>query len=119
MSRKDIFEKYYNSDIFNQSQKLSSLSYKNIKVRESQPSLIKTKDDIFHTERKNIKEEKTKSGIKRQKVYNKMYGSDIFFQNKLEKMKKKEGVKIIKKNKLSDCFEQMKNNEEYKEDIKS
>ena len=119
MSRKDIFEKYYNSDIFNQSQKLSSLSYKNIKVRESQPSLIKTKDDIFHTERKNIKEEKTKSGIKRQKVYDKMYGSDIFFQNKIEKMKKKEGVKIIKKNKLSDCFEQMKNNEEYKEDIKS
>lgn len=116
--RKNIYQKYYNSNIFNQNQNLSSLSYKNIKVRCSQKPLIKTKDDIFNTESKNLKEEKlSKSGIKHKKAYSKIFGSDIFFQNKIEKIKRKEGIKMIKDSNKSDFFEQMKNNDDFKEEI--
>ena len=116
--RKNIYQKYYNSNIFNQNQNLSSLSYKNIKVRCSQKPLIKTKDDIFNTESKNLKEEKlSKSGIRHRRAYSKIFGSDIFFQNKIEKIKRKEGIKMIKDSNKSDFFQQMKNNDDFKEEI--
>ena len=117
--RKNIYQKYYDSNIFPKNQNLTSLSHKKINVRESKSPLIKTKDDIFHSETNNLKDEKlTKSGIKHKKAYSKIFGSDIFFRNKIEKIRRKEGIKMIKNSNKSDYFEQMKNNNEFKEEIK-
>ena len=84
-SRKDIYKKYFKSNIFTQKPSSPSLLSKKIKVRESQKSLIKTKDDLFNTEveNNNSKDKISKSGIKRQKAYSKIYGSDIFFLKKI------------------------------------
>jgi len=120
-SRKDIYIKYFKSNIFTQKPSSPSLLSKKIKVRESQKSLIKTKDDLFNTEveNNNSKDKISKSGIKRQKAYSKIYGSDIFFLKKIEKIRKKEGLKMVKNlTNYSDCFEHMKNNETFKKDIK-
>ena len=117
-SRKEILKKYFSSSIFTYEPN-SSLIPSRIKVRLSQKSLLKTKDDLFNTEKNYLKKELSQREIKRQMNYNKIYGSDIFFRNKMVKIKKKESVKRLRYlNNFSDCFESMKNNEEFKRDIK-
>ena len=118
--RKEIYEKYFNSNIFTQNPSSPYLLPKKIKVRESQTSLTKTKEDLFNLGKLQSKENISKSGIKRQKAYSKIYGSDIFFQNKKGKYIKREGVKMIdNKTNFSSVFNEMKNNEEFKNDIKN
>ena len=123
MSRKQIYDKYYNSNIFNNDPSLASKIPK-VRTRISQSSLLKTKDDIFNTENNNQnnnqKESLTKKGVKRLGVYSKIYGSDIFNKTNPNLPQKKSGVKKIRNaNNFSSCFESMKNLEEYKNNLKS
>lgn len=121
-----MYQKYYCSDVFNVGPLERDTSTKGIRVRTSQPCLEKTSNDIFNTGKvseKEIKPQKSFKGIvKRQDDYNKIYGSDIFCQNEEDKskLKKSEGVKKIRNvSNFSNCFEGMKNNKEYVEEIKN
>ena len=117
-SRKELYEKYYNSDIFN-SKPAETIVTTTARIREPQSPLGRTKNDIFNTEKKPIKPEMTKQGIKRQGVYTKIYGSDIFCREQPKEVKKREGVrKFRNSNNYSSCMESMKDNEGFKKNIK-
>ena len=122
MSRKQIYDKYFNSNIFNNDPSLASQVPK-VRTRISQAPLPKTKDDIFNTEHSlpNSKEPLTKNGVKRLGVYSKLYGSDIFCKTNpnQKEIKKKTGVKKVRNaNNFSSCFDSMKNLDEYKQNLK-
>ena len=122
MSRKQIYDKYFNSHIFNNDPSLASQVPK-VRTRISQAPLLKTKDDIFNTENNlpNSKEPLTKKGVKRLGVYSKLYGSDIFCKTNpsQKEIKKKSGVKKVRNaNNFSSCFDSMKNLDEYKQNLK-
>ena len=91
MSRKQIHDKYFKSDIFNNDPSLASEIPK-VRTRISQASLLKTKDDIFNTERAIPEEPMNKKGVKRSDVYSKLYGSDIFCRTTPNEVKKKVGM---------------------------
>ena len=117
MSRKQIHEKYFNSNILNNDPSLSSEIPK-VRERQPQSSLLKTKDDLFNTERANPVKPLSKKGVKRLDVYSKLYGSDIFCKTNPNELKKKQGVKKIRNaNNYSSCFDSMKNLEEYKKNL--
>ena len=119
MSRKQIYDKYFNSNIFNNDPELASKIPK-VRTRISQSSLLKTKDDLFNTENPTQKSPLTKKGVKRLGVYSKLYGSDIFNKTNPNLTQKKSGVKKIRNaNNFSSCFDSMKNLEEYKNNLKS
>ena len=119
MSRKQIYDKYFNSNIFNNDPELASKIPK-VRTRISQSSLLKTKDDLFNTENPTQKSPLTKKGVKRLGVYSKLYGSDIFNKTNPNLTQKKSGVKKIRNaNNFSSCFDTMKNLEEYKNNLKS
>ena len=119
MSRKQIYNKYYSSNIFN-NDPATAANIPKVRTRISQSSLLKTKDDLFNTENSNQKESLTKTGVKRLGVYAKIYGSDIFNKTNPEIKQKKSGLKKIRNaNNFSSCFESMKNLEEYKKNLKS
>ena len=122
MSRKQIYDKYFNSHIFSNDPSLASQVPK-VRTRISQAPLLKTKDDIFNTENNlpNSKESLTKKGVKRLGVYSKLYGSDIFCKTNpsQKEIKKKSGVKKVRNaNNFSSCFDSMKNLDEYKQNLK-
>ena len=117
MSRKQIHEKYFNSNIFNNDPALSSEIPK-VRVRQPQSSLIKTKDDLFNTEKKTPVEPSKKKSVKRFDVYSKIFGSDIFCKTNPNEEGKKQGLKKIRNaNNYSSCFDSMKNLEEYKKNL--
>ena len=119
MSRKQIYDKYFNSNIFNNDPALAAKIPK-VRTRISQSSLLKTKDDLFNTENPSQKSPLTKKGVKRLGVYSKLYGSDIFNKTNPNLTQKKSGVKKIRNaNNFSSCFDSMKNLEEYKNNLKS
>ena len=119
MSRKQIYDKYFNSNIFNNDPALAAKIPK-VRTRISQSSLLKTKDDLFNTENPTQKYPLTKKGVKRLGVYSKLYGSDIFNKTNPNLTQKKSGVKKIRNaNNFSSCFDSMKNLEEYKNNLKS
>ena len=119
MSRKQIYNKYYSSNIFN-NDPATAANIPKVSTRISQSSLLKTKDDLFNTENSGQKESLTKTGVKRLGVYAKIYGSDIFNKTNPEIKQKKSGLKKIRNaNNFSSCFESMKNLEEYKKNLKS
>ena len=119
MSRKQIYDKYFNSNIFNNDPALAAKIPK-VRTRISQSSLLKTKDDLFNTENPTQKSSLTKKGVKRLGVYSKLYGSDIFNKTNPNLTQKKSGVKKIRNaNNFSSCFDSMKNLEEYKNNLKS
>ena len=116
-SRKEIYEKYFNSNIFN-TNTASTGSITPAHIRISQSSLACTKNDIFNIDKKPIKESQVKTN--RLGVYSKIYGSDIFCQSPKNENKKKDGVRKIRNaNNFSNCMEGMKNNEEYKKNLKN
>jgi hypothetical protein len=118
-SRKELYEKYYNSDIFN-SKPTETVANATVRTREPQSPLARTKNDLFNTEKKPIKPEMTKQGIKRQGVYTKLYGSDIFCREQPKEEKKREGVRKLRNaNNYSSCMESMKDNEGFKKNIKN
>ena len=119
MSRKQIYDKYFNSNIFNNDPALASQIPK-VRIREPQSSLLKTKNDLFNTEKNAQEKNITNNGVKRFGVYSKIYGSDIFCKTNPTQPKKKTGVKKIRNaNNFSSCFDSMKNIEEYKQNLKS
>ena len=114
MSRNEILSKYFNSDIFN-TVDLKPQQIPKEKVRIPQETLTKTKNDIFNTERKPQNAESfMKKLINRKLVYSKIYGSDIFNQTNPAESSIKH---IRNKNNFSTCFDNMKNNEEYKKNL--
>lgn len=118
MSRKQIHDKYFKSNIFNNDPSLASETPR-VRTRISQSSLYQTKNDLFNTERTNPEQPELKKGVKRQNVYSKIYGSDIFCKTNPNEIKKKIGVKKIRNaNNFSSCFDSMKNIEEYKTNLK-
>ena len=118
-SRKEIYDKYFNSNIFN-SNPPPTESAPAVRTRISQSTLASTKNDLFNTEKNQPKEAQTKKGVSRQGVYSKIYGSDIFCRTQNKEVKKKDGVKKIRnKTNFSNCMEGMKNNEEYKKNLKN
>ena len=115
-SRKEIYEKYFNSSIFSTPSPANPAP--SVRTRVTQSSLANTKNDIFHTEQKPTSS-LTKRGVDRLGVYSKIYGSDIFGQLQQTDKKKKDGVKKLRNaNNYSSCLESMKNNEEYKKNLK-
>ena len=118
-SRKQIYDKYFNSNIFNPNP-IPSDAKSTVRMRVSQSSLANTKNALFNTEKNPPKETLTKKGVNRQGVYSKIYGSDIFCRTQPNTAKKKEGVKKIRNaNNFSNCMEGMKNNEEYSKNLKT
>ena len=118
-TRKEFFNKYYNSDIFN-SNPIPTESTPSVRVRISQASLANTKNDLFNTEKNQPKEKPTDKGVKRLGAYSKIYGSDIFCRTQPNEVKKREGVRKIRNaNNFSNCMEGMKNNEEFSKNLKS
>ena len=118
-TRKDFFNKYYNSDIFN-SNPVPTEATPSVRVRVSQASLANTKNDLFNTEKNQPKEPQTNKGVKRIGVYSKIYGSDIFCRTQPNEVKKREGVRKIRNaNNFSNCMEGMKNNEEFSKNLKN
>ena len=118
-SRKEIYDKYFNSNIFNANPPPTE-SVPAVRMRISQSTLASTKNDLFNTEKNQPKETQIKKGVSRQGVYSKIYGSDIFCRTQDKEVKKKDGVKKIRnKTNFSNCMEGMKNNEEYKKNLKN
>ena len=116
MSREQVLEKYFNSDIFNTAPiKVEKIT--TVRVRQSQTSLVNTKNDIFNTEKKAQNAESfVKKLFNRKLVYSKIYGSDIFNQTNPTESKIN---KVRNRNNFSTCFDNMKNNEEYKKNLQS
>ena len=116
-SRKQIYDKYYNSNIFNSNPDIRDKA-PTIRVRQPQSSLANTKDALFNTEKNPPKEAVTKKGVKRYGVYSKIYGSDIFCRTQPNEVKKREGVRKIRNvNNFSNCMESMKNNQEFSKNL--
>ena len=116
MSRKQVLEKYFNSDIFNTAP-IKVEKIPTVRVRQSQTSLANTKNDIFNTEKKAQNAESfVKKLVNRKLVYSKIYGSDIFNQTNPTESKIN---KVRNRNNFSTCFDNMKNNEEYKKNLQS
>jgi TfoX/Sxy family transcriptional regulator of competence genes len=116
MSLEQVLEKYFNSDIFNTAPiKVEKIT--TVRVRQSQTSLANTKNDIFNTEKKAQNAESfVKKLFNRKLVYSKIYGSDIFNQTNPTESKIN---KVRNRNNFSTCFDNMKNNEEYKKNLQS
>ena len=116
MSREQVLEKYFNSDIFNTGP-IKVEKIPTVRVRQSQTSLANTKNDIFNTEKKAQNAESfVKKLFNRKLVYSKIYGSDIFNQTNPTESKIN---KVRNRNNFSTCFDNMKNNEEYKKNLQS
>ena len=90
MSKRDeVYKRYYESDIFNNNPAHLSktIEYPKIKLHTSyHPTFENTKEDVFNiSQNKRIKREKevvpierSQSAIRRRKIYDGVYGSDIF-----------------------------------------
>ena len=127
-SRKDIFKKYYASDIFNQNPNFEVSSPKP-KLRHNNSCLENTKEDVFNigkekrihrTLGKNLpkKEAKCVSLDKKKEHYDKIYGSDIFNTRQVTYMEKRRGKQQIPNvTNKSSCFDEMRNNDEYSKDL--
>ena len=110
-----VFNKYHDSDIFNTRTETNlKKTYRPKKYKTTQPSLEKTKSDIFNTENKSINPYKTKTMKKRQ-INLKNYRSDIFNLKKDIKNRQK-SCKRMNVN-FSTCFDGIKNDEEYIKDL--
>ena len=131
-SRKDIFNKYYASDIFNQDPNFGVTPTKP-KPKLNRSSLETTKEEVFNigkekrinrnlnkNEENNEKEKiLNHSAEKRRKNLSKLYGSDIFNTRKAASIERRRGKQINKNStNKSTCFESMKNNQEYAKDLK-
>ena len=112
LRKRKVFHKYIDSDIFNtKTESNLNKSYHPPKYSTTQPSLDKTKNDIF-----NYKEDPVKTKpLKKRQIHLKNYKSDIFNLNSNETKRKKSYQRIDVN--FSTCFEGIKDNEEYKKDL--
>ena len=135
-NRQDVFNKYYKSDIFNLNQSDSQARRTKGVIRPNFPTLESTKEDVFNVGRERriqrngnrnrdeyLDEPQNRTGIslsvgKRRRNYDKIYGSDIFNQ-KAASAERRKGVKLIPNiTNTSNCFDEMKNNDEYVNDLR-
>jgi hypothetical protein len=130
-SRKDIFNKYYVSDIFNRNPEFGNKEVKP-KVRLNHSSLDITKEDVFNIgkekriqrglyKNKNEPNDKglTQGAIKRKKDLLKIYGSDIFNSRKSSSVERRRCKQHIDSNiHKSSLFNDPRNNEEYSNELK-
>ena len=137
MNRSQIYEKYYTSNIFNSEPEEPKIRV-NVaapKVSINHPKISQTKEEIFninhetHIKRKKPSpqqqplERNSQSALRRRKVYDKLYGSDIFNRekdnNKINyENRRYGGLERERKRNNSSCMEGMKNNEQYIRDLK-
>ena len=127
-SRKDIFKKYYASDIFNQNPNFEVSSPKP-KLRHNNSCLENTKEDVFNIGKekrihrnlgKNFqkKEPKCISAEKRKENYDKIYGSDIFNRREVARLERRKGKQQIPNaTNKSCCFDEFRDDEEYTKDL--
>ena len=113
LRKRKVFDKYHDSDIFNtRSESNINKSYRPPRYKTAQPSLEKTKSDIFNTKEKGLEPEKR--FYKKRKINLNNYKSDIFNIKKLPQNKK--SCQRININ-YSTCFNGIKNDEEYNKDL--
>ena len=133
-SRKDIFSKYYVSDIFNIKPSYGGVTpiaaSTRPRIRYNRSSLENTKEEVFNIGKekrinRNINRNEPRnerlnhSAEKRRKNLTKIYGSDIFNRREdTSKERKKGKLRIKNDNNKSTCFEEMKNNDEYIKNLK-
>ena len=123
-SRKDLLGKYFSSDIFNLIQK-SSLAESKPRLKMNRSTLENTKEKVFNIgKEKRISRNSNKelyvnnSAEKRKIFYDKIYGSDIF-NLRSKSVERRNGKHYMPNiNNKSTFFEEMKNNEEYVNNIK-
>ena len=130
-TKQDIFDKYYKSDLFNNSQSDSKSRRAKAVIRPNYPTLESTKEDVFNIGKegriirgrnKYQNESENPTGLslsfaKRKKNYDRIYGSDIFNQRSSSEERRR-GIKLIQNTtQKSNCFEEMKNNDEYVKDL--
>ena len=127
-SRKDIFSKYFASDIFNQNPNYGITPSKP-RLRLNRSSLENTKEEVFNIgkeRRINRNNDQNKenepilcqSAERRKKNLDKIYGSDIFNIRKASSIERRRGKQKTKNTaNRSTCFEEMKNNDEFKKDL--
>ena len=115
LRKRNVISKYHDSDIFNlkNETKLNKSSNPS-RMRTYQPSLEKTKDDIFNTLQEN-KVKKIKPLQKRTYIQNYL-NTDIFNTHLDNSVKKSRQNKRININ-ASSCFNGLLNNEEYKKEL--
>ena len=131
-SRKDIFNKYYVSDIFNRNPVYGIQEVKP-KVRLNRSTLDVTKEDVFNigkekriqrdiSRKRNLTVDKglTQSAIKRKKDLEKIYGSDIFNARKTSSLERRRCKKKVENaTQKSHLFNDSKNNEIYNTELKT
>ena len=130
-TRQEVFNKYYASDIFNQNPQYVNAPAQNPKPRLNRSCLESTKDDVFNIGKekriqRNLnynepkKEKATCASVeKRKQNYDKIYGSDIFNSRKASSIERRRGrQQIPNATNRSSCFDGMKNNDEYSQDLK-
>ena len=129
-SRQDVFNKYYKSDIFNTSQSDSKSRRTKALIRPNYPTLESTKEDLFNVGKEERIRRRNKyqnepeniTGLslsvdRRKKNYDRIYGSDIFNQRSASEERRK-GIKLIPNTtQKSNCFDEMKDNDEYIKDL--
>lgn len=129
--RNQVYQRYYESDIFNNNPAHLSMTVEPPKITLNanyHPTFENTKEDVFNiskTQRiKRDKEitpiERSQSAIRRRKIYDGVYGSDIFNRQRAHSTERRRfgGIDRDKKRNISNCFEEMKNDEEYVKDLK-
>ena len=130
LTRKDMFDKYYASDIFNQNPDFGRAPKTRLRHNRSCLDLESTKQDVFNIAKekrinrnRNLKQNEPQkescfSAERRKENYEKIYGSDIFNERKPNKNERRRGRhQIPNKNNRSCCFDDMKNNDEYTKDL--
>ena len=130
-SRQDVFNKYYASDIFNQNPQYVNAPKQNPKPRLNRSCLESTKEDVFNIGKERRiqrnfnnneprKVQPTCASVeKRKQNYDKIYGSDIFNSRKASSIERRRGrQQIPNATNRSTCFDGMKNNDEYSNDLK-
>lgn len=114
LRKRKVYNKYLDSDIFNtRADSNLNKSYHPPKYKTSQPSLDKTKSDIFNTKEKNPDPFKARI-LKKRNIHLKNYKSDIFHTK--SDVKGNKSCQRINVN-HSTCFDGIKNNEEYSKDL--
>ena len=129
-TKQDIFDKYYKSDLFNNSQSDSKSRRAKAVIRPNYPTLESTKEDLFNVGKEERIKRRNKyqnepeniTGLslsvdRRKKNYDRIYGSDIFNQRSASEERRK-GIKLIPNTtQKSNCFDEIKNNDEYIKDL--
>ena len=113
--QRKLYNKYHESDIFNtRTEPNTNKTYRPPIHKTAQPTLEKTKSDIFNTKEKSTEPSKA-NPLKKRNLHLKNYKSDIF-NIKSDLKNRAKSCKRININQ-STCFDGIKNDEEYKKDL--